>query len=42
MTITVGIDIGSGAVKTRLFRRRRRPHEWLAQALASGIAGADP
>jgi len=31
MTITVGIDIGSGAVKTALFRSEGDRHEWLAK-----------
>jgi benzoyl-CoA reductase subunit D len=31
MTITVGIDIGSGAVKTALFRNEGGQHEWLAR-----------
>ena len=31
MTITVGIDIGSGAVKTVLFRRDGAAHRWLAK-----------
>jgi len=31
MTITVGIDIGSGAVKTALFRSEGDKHEWLAK-----------
>jgi benzoyl-CoA reductase subunit D len=31
MTITVGIDIGSGAVKTALFRSDDGRHEWLAK-----------
>ncbi len=31
MTITVGIDIGSGAVKTTLFRTEGDTHEWLAK-----------
>jgi benzoyl-CoA reductase subunit D len=31
MTITVGIDIGSGAVKTALFRSEGDTHEWLAK-----------
>jgi benzoyl-CoA reductase subunit D len=31
MTITVGIDIGSGAVKTALFRNEGGRHEWLAK-----------
>jgi benzoyl-CoA reductase subunit D len=31
MTITVGIDIGSGAVKTALFRSEGEKHEWLAK-----------
>ena len=31
MTITVGIDIGSGAVKTALFRTEGDRHEWLAR-----------
>jgi len=31
MTITVGIDIGSGAVKTALFRNEGDRHQWLAR-----------
>jgi benzoyl-CoA reductase subunit D len=31
MTITVGIDIGSGAVKTALFRNEGDRHHWLAK-----------
>jgi len=31
MTITVGIDIGSGAVKTALFRTEGDRHDWLAK-----------
>ena len=31
MTITVGIDIGSGAVKTALFRNEGDRHQWLAK-----------
>lgn len=31
MTYTVGIDIGSGAVKTALFRTQGERHEWLAK-----------
>jgi benzoyl-CoA reductase subunit D len=31
MTITVGIDIGSGAVKTALFRNDGDRHDWLAR-----------
>jgi benzoyl-CoA reductase subunit D len=31
MTITMGIDIGSGAVKTVLFRTEGDRHEWLAK-----------
>ncbi len=31
MTITVGIDIGSGAVKTALFRSEGDRHDWLAK-----------
>ena len=31
MTITVGIDIGSGAVKTTLFRTEGDRHQWLAK-----------
>ena len=31
MTITVGIDIGSGAVKTALFRNEDDRHDWLAK-----------
>jgi benzoyl-CoA reductase subunit D len=31
MTITVGIDIGSGAVKTALFRTEGDKHDWLAK-----------
>ena len=31
MTITVGIDIGSGAVKTALFRNEGDRHDWLAR-----------
>ena len=31
MTYTVGIDIGSGAVKTVLFRNEGDKHEWLAK-----------
>ena len=31
MTCTIGIDIGSGAVKTTLFRTRGDGHEWLAK-----------
>jgi len=31
MTITVGIDIGSGAVKTALFRTEGDRHQWLAK-----------
>ncbi|MFN3565421.1 MAG: benzoyl-CoA reductase subunit D [Burkholderiaceae bacterium] len=31
MTITMGIDIGSGAVKTALFRTEGDRHEWLAR-----------
>ncbi|OGA27027.1 MAG: benzoyl-CoA reductase subunit D [Betaproteobacteria bacterium RIFCSPLOWO2_02_FULL_65_24] len=31
MTLTVGIDIGSGAVKTALFRTRGSTTEWLAK-----------
>jgi benzoyl-CoA reductase subunit D len=31
MTITVGIDIGSGAVKTALFRNDGDRHDWLAK-----------
>jgi len=31
MTITMGIDIGSGAVKTALFRTEGGRHEWLAK-----------
>ena len=31
MTYTVGIDIGSGAVKTVLFRNEGDQHEWLAK-----------
>ncbi len=31
MTITIGIDIGSGAVKTALFRSQGDRHEWLAK-----------
>jgi benzoyl-CoA reductase subunit D len=31
MTITVGIDIGSGAVKTTLFHSEGDRHEWLAK-----------
>ena len=31
MTITVGIDIGSGAVKTTLFRNDGDRHDWLAR-----------
>ncbi len=31
MTITIGIDIGSGAVKTTLFRTEGDHHEWLAK-----------
>ena len=30
-TITIGIDIGSGAVKTTLFRSDGDHHEWLAK-----------
>jgi bcr-type benzoyl-CoA reductase subunit D len=31
MTLTVGIDIGSGAVKTTLFRSEGDRHDWLAR-----------
>jgi len=31
MTITVGIDVGSGAVKTTLFRTEGDRHDWLAK-----------
>ena len=31
MTLTIGIDIGSGAVKTTLFRTRGTTNEWLAK-----------
>ena len=31
MTITIGIDIGSGAVKSALFRTQNGQHEWLAK-----------
>ena len=31
MTITIGIDIGSGAVKSALFRTQGGQHEWLAK-----------
>jgi benzoyl-CoA reductase subunit D len=31
MTITVGIDVGSGAVKTTLFRTEGDKHDWLAR-----------
>jgi benzoyl-CoA reductase subunit D len=31
MTLTVGIDIGSGAVKTALFRNEGDRHQWLAK-----------
>jgi len=31
MTISVGIDIGSGAVKTVLFRQQDGKTEWLAK-----------
>jgi benzoyl-CoA reductase subunit D len=31
MTLTVGIDIGSGAVKTALFRSEGDRHDWLAK-----------
>ena len=31
MTITIGIDIGSGAVKSVLFRTDGDRHEWLAK-----------
>jgi benzoyl-CoA reductase subunit D len=31
MTVTIGIDIGSGAVKTVLFRSDGDKHEWLAK-----------
>jgi len=31
MTITIGIDIGSGAVKSALFRVENGKQEWLAK-----------
>ena len=31
MTYTIGIDIGSGAVKSTLFRIDGNKHEWLAK-----------
>jgi len=31
MTVTIGIDIGSGAVKTALFRSEGDRHDWLAK-----------
>ena len=31
MTVSIGVDVGSGVIKTALFRRGRGKEEWLSR-----------